>query len=140
MSVVSENQKKIEEIKVNQFKDIDDVVSAGALLRPTLVSAVRELDRNQLIKLTEILIDCEKSLSDSSVSYKLRFNQVGKKLENTFEFAPIWRFIATRVNDVWTQCQNPSIRELSMISLMIGMLIEETQSAEARKNKKRKSA
>jgi len=145
VSVVSENLKKSDETKIGQVKDIEDVVSMGALLRPTLVSAVHDLKPEQLDDLNDILIDCEKSLSNSTVTLRTRLNQVAKKLEKTFVFAPIWRFISTRIEDVWAQNHEPSVRELSMVSLIIGMLIEEVQSIrsnslQSSKSKKRKSA
>ena len=122
------------------FRDIEDVVSIGALLRPTFVQAVAGLGHAEREELKAILIDVEKELSSSRYPLVERFASVREVLSRTYGFAPIWRFIAGRIEETWTQVEKPGVKELSVVSLLVGMLFEETQSQLAARAKTRRSA
>lgn len=137
---MNSNQNENKEDKKTVFNDAEDIISMGALLRPTLISAVSNLSVTQLEELKEILISAEKELSKSSVSLKNRFINLKEILEKTYKFEAIWRFIVIRIEETWASVSVASIKELSAVSLILGILIEETQTRIQAKNKKRKSA
>jgi hypothetical protein len=123
------------------LKDIDDVVSIGALLRPTFLNAISSLSLQQKEEFLKTLVDIEKELSNSSVSLTSRFGKVNSLFTRSFAYAPIWRFIAGKIEDVGNQSPSPSVKELSMVSLLIGMMFEETQSQlQSQTSKARQSA
>lgn len=115
------------------FRDIEDVVSIGALLRPTIVQAVEALGNAQRAELKEILIGVERELSDSSRPFQARFAGAQERFRRTFDFSPIWRFIAMRLEDTWKEVEEPGVKELSIFSLLVGMLFEETSNRLAEK-------
>ena len=110
------------------LKDIEDVISIGALLRPTFFQAISGLSYKQKEEFLKTLLEIEIELSKSSVSFTQRFKKTNEIFGRTFGYAPIWRFIAGRFQDVWSEVETPSVKELSIVSLLVGMLLEETQS------------
>ena len=110
-----------------KFKDIEDVISIGALLRPTFTSAVKGLKLAQKEQLFEILLQAEKELAVSTEALPQRFARVKRTFERTYVMGPIWRFIAGRIEEVWRECEKPSVKELSTVSLLVGILFEETE-------------
>lgn len=122
------------------FRDIEDVVSVGALLRPTIVQAISALKPREREELKTILIDVEKELSSSRSPLTERFANVREIFARTFGFAPIWRFIAGRLEETWAQAEEPTVKELSVVSLLVGMMFEETQNQLAARAKSRRSA
>ena len=134
------NQNENKEVKKTILNEVEDIISIGALLRPTLVSAVSNLNETQIEELKEILISAEKELSCSDVAIKNRFLKLKNIFERTYKFESIWRFIATRIEETWSSVGVASVKELSIVSLILGILIEETQARLQVKTKKRKSA
>jgi hypothetical protein len=113
------------------FKEIDDVVSLGALLRPTIVKAITALSSDETEKLREILIEAEKHLANSRTDFRERFERTQETLVKTYAFAPVWRFIAGRIEDTWKDATSLTVRELSAVSLLLGMMLEEAQGRSA---------
>ncbi len=111
------------------FGQLEDVISIGALLRPTITKAVSELKPVELDEFRKILIDAEKELANSRLAFEERFIRAQEKLRSTFRFAPVWRFIATRIEETWkNSATGLTVKELSLVSLIFGMMLEETQS------------
>lgn len=118
------------------FGEIEDVISVGALLRPTMVKAVAELSVAELRTLRERLIAAEQELANSRLEFRERFRRAQEELRATYEFAPIWRFIAGRIQDRWTDAETLTVKELSAVSLLFGILHEETEARLAKGAKK----
>jgi hypothetical protein len=114
--------------KEPRFKDIEDVISVGALLRPTFVSAVKGLKTPQKEQLFDILLKAEKELARSELSFHQRFEGLKRILERTYVMGPMWRFIAGRIEETWREVEEPGVKELSTVSLLVGILFEETES------------
>lgn len=126
--------------KTPLFGQIEDVISIGALLRPTIVKAVSELKTSELEEFRGVLIAAEKELANSRLAFSERFVRAQEKLRTTFNYAPVWRFIATRIEETWKNAAPLSVKELSIVSLIFGMMLEETQnrisSFNSKKNKR----
>lgn len=135
-SAASDKQTKKEPI----FRDIEDVISIGALLRPTIAQAVAKLKTEDRETLRQVLIDVEKELSSSSRSYRARFERTREVLKRTYGFAPIWRFIAGRIEETWSEVAQPSVKELSVVSLLVGMMFEENEARLESRTKLKRSA
>ena len=118
------------------FGHIEDVVSAAALLRPTLSKAIAELDPAQLAALHRALISAEKELANSRIDFRERFTRSQEMLKPTFAFAPIWRFISARIEESWKTSPTLTVKELSVMSLFFGMMFEEVQSKSGKKPKR----
>jgi len=114
--------------KPSVFGQIEDVISIGALLRPTITKAVADLKPSDLESLRAVLIEAEKELANSRLAFGDRFARAQEKLRSTFIYAPVWRFIATRIEDSWKNSVSLSVKELSVVSLLFGILLEETQN------------
>lgn len=114
--------------KVAVFGQIEDVISIGALLRPTMVRAVADLKTAEVEKLRRVLIEAEKELANNHLTLAERFKRAQEKLRATYSYAPVWRFIATRIEDTWKDSVSLGVRELSLVSLLFGILLEETQN------------
>ena len=122
------------------FRDIEDVISIGALLRPTISQAVAKLKSTEREELKQVLIDVERELSNSSRTYRARFERTREVLKRTYGFAPIWRFIAGRIDETWTEVESPSVKELSIVSLLVGMMFEENEARSENRAKTKRSA
>lgn len=114
--------------KMPLFGQIEDVISIGALLRPTILKAVSELKTTELEEFRVILIDAEKELGNSRLEFSERFARAQEKFRTAIRYAPIWRFIATRIEETWKNAAPLSVKELSVVSLIFGMMLEETQN------------
>lgn len=112
------------------FKEIEDVISVGALLRPTFVKAVGDLAPVEREQIKSILIDVERALSNPMASYYERFSQAQDVFTRTYRFGPTWRFIAGRIEQSWREVEAPSVKELSLVSLLVGMLFEQVEKGE----------
>lgn len=119
------------------FREIDDVVSVGALLRPTIVKAVEGLGKAELETLVDTLVEAERRLADSRVEFRERFASAQELLVRTYVFAPIWRFISGRIEDCWKNSESLTVRELSIVSLLFGMMLEEAQRCLAKRRHKK---
>ncbi len=113
--------------KVPVFGEIEDLISIGALLRPTIVKAISGLKTSELKEIHTILINAEKELANSRIAFNDRFSRAQEKLKKTFTYAPTWRFIATRIEETWKNSPSLSTKELSAVSLLFGMMLEETE-------------
>ena len=118
------------------FGEIEDVISIGALMRPTIVKAVAELSVTQSRELFDRLVDAERSLANSRLEFRERFQRAQECLRGAFVYAPVWRFIAGRIEEVWTSAPTLTVKELSIVSLLFGILLEETEARAGRKTKK----
>jgi hypothetical protein len=118
------------------FGEIDDIISIGALLRPTIVKAVADLRASELQELREKLIDAERELANSRLEFRERFQRAQDILRTTYSYAPVWRFIVGRIEEVWTNAPTLTVRELSVVSLLFGILLESTQARLPKKSKK----
>lgn len=118
------------------FGEIEDVISVGALLRPTIVKAVSELSAGELATLREIVIAAERELANSRLEFSERFRRAQEGLRATYDFAPAWRFISGRIAETWTGATTLTVKELSIVSLLFGILLEETNARLAKKTKR----
>jgi hypothetical protein len=119
------------------FGEIDDVLSVGALLRPTITKAVGELSASDLSHFRDLLIEAERELANSRLEFRDRFQRAQEKLRAAYEYAPVWRFIAGRIEESWTGAATLTVKELSVVSLLFGIILEETESRLGKKTKKR---
>ncbi len=118
------------------FGEIEDVISVGALLRPTIVKAVAELSAGDLAHFREILIEAERELANSRLEFRERFRRAQDKLRAAYAYAPVWRFIAARIEETWSEAHSLTVKELSVVSLLFGIILEETQARIGKKSKK----
>ena len=118
------------------FGEIEDVISVGALLRPTIVKAVRELDADDLEDLYAVLIVAERELANSRTPFRERFSRTQDALRATYEYGPSWRFIAARIEDAWSTAGDLTVKELSVVSLLLGILLEETEARVGKKTRR----
>ncbi len=135
--------KKFEE-KTNKrsptFKDIEDVISIGALLRPVISKAVSQVKTTDLESLYELLMACEQELASSHTAFEERFKRTQEALKATYAFGASFRFVADKIEETWKAVPSPTVKELSAVSLILGSLLEETQNSFSSRAKKRKSA
>lgn len=122
------------------FKDIEDVISIGALLRPVISKAVSQVKTPELDSLLEVLIDCEQALASSKVRFEERFYRTQELLKSTYSYGATFRFISSKIEETWKAVPSPTVKELSAVSLILGSILEETQAALSSRAKKRKSA
>ncbi|MBS1962703.1 MAG: hypothetical protein JST04_10835 [Bdellovibrionales bacterium] len=122
--------------KQHIFGEIEDVISVGALLRPTVAKAVTELSSTELTTLRERVIEAERELANSRLEFSERFRRAQECLRATYDFAPTWRFIADRIAESWTGATTLTVKELSIVSLLFGILLEETNARLAKKSKR----
>jgi hypothetical protein len=118
------------------FGEIEDVISVGALLRPTIVKAVAELEVEDLNTFRNHLIDAERELANSRLEFRERFQRAQEKLKASYKYAPAWRFIAGRIEESWIGANTLTVKELSVVSLLVGMILEETQTRISKLSKK----
>ncbi len=123
--------------KKPSFGEIEDVVSIGALLRPTIVKAVSELKTEELEGFLAHIISAERELADGQRDFRARFSGAQEVLRSLYPYAPIWRFIVGRIEETWKEAPELSVKELSLVSLLLGIMLEETQSRMAQKKSKR---
>jgi hypothetical protein len=122
------------------FGQIEDIISIGALLRPMIVKAVSELKSADLEEFRGKLIDAEKELANTRVIFAQRFENAQDKLRATYAYAPIWRFIGMRVEDAWKNSTGLTVKELSVVSLLFGIMLEEVQTRISFSKKTKRSA
>lgn len=115
------------------FGEIEDVISIGALLRPTIAKAVDALSVDEARAFHESLIEAERGLADSRLEFRERFRRAQEGLRAAYAYAPTWRFIAGRIEECWASAPVLTVKELSAVSLLFGILLEETQARIARK-------
>ena len=109
------------------FGQVEDVISVGALLRPTIVKAISDLKPDELEGFCSALIAAERELANSRLGFRDRFIRAQEKLQKTYSYAPVWRFIAGRIEESWGKATTLTVKELSVVSLLFGMMLEETQ-------------
>lgn len=128
--------------KLPLFGEIEDVISIGALLRPTIEKAVGELPRSEIETFRKHVIEAERELANSRLEFRERFQRAQEKLVSTYAYAPVWRFISGRIEECWSEVETLTTRELSIVSLLFGIMLEEAESGLARKTnrKSKKSA
>lgn len=119
------------------FGEIEDVISVGALLRPTIVKAVAALAAEDLSTIRDRLVSAERELANSRLEFRERFRRAQEILSTTYVYAPVWRFIAARIEERWADAPTLTVKELSVVSLLFGIMLEETES---RLGKSKKSA
>jgi hypothetical protein len=118
------------------FGEMEDIISIGALLRPTIVKAVAGLSTEDLSDFRAHLIAAERELANSRLEFRERFQRAQECLRATFGYAPVWRFIAGRIEETWTGAATLTVKELSVVSLLFGIMLEETQSRIGKKTRK----
>lgn len=118
------------------FGEIEDVISVAALLRPTMIKAVGALSVDELKNFREGLFNAERELANSRLEFRERFRRAQETLRIAYAFAPIWRFIAIRIEESWATAPSLTVKELSVVSLLFGILLEETEACLARKTNK----
>lgn len=119
-----------------QFGEIEDVISIGALLRPTITKAIGELRPSELQGFLDHLISAEKELANSRVEFRSRFERAQERLRSLYAYAPIWRFVVGRIEECWKESPSLTVKELSLVSLLLGIALEETQSRIAKKTQR----
>jgi hypothetical protein len=117
------------------FGEIEDVISVGALLRPTIVKAVRELEVSELETVYGVVIAAERELANSRTVFGERFSRAQAALTATYQYGPAWRFISARIQDAWSTAGSLTVKELSVVSLLLGILLEETEARLGKKTR-----
>jgi hypothetical protein len=107
------------------FGEVEDVISVGALMRPTLEKAMQTLSPEERLDLKKVLLEVETHLSNASCTYRERFQLIRETFVRTFRYGPIWRFISNRIEECWMNASSPDHKEFSMVSLLVGMIFEE---------------
>ncbi len=132
---MSNNQNTAQK-KKPLFGEIEDVISIGALLRPTIVKAVSELSAADAETVYKVIIAAERELANSRLNFGERFSRAQDALCATYQFGPAWRFISARIADAWTTAGALTVKELSIVSLLLGILLEETESRLSKKTRR----
>ena len=103
--------------------DLEDVVSLGALLRPTIEEALSEVKASQMIAFRDIVTEAERVLAQSSSPLSERFEKTVRVLERTYVYGPLWRFVVGKIQEV---SANPElgVKELSLVSMIVGSVFE----------------
>jgi|GEM_PF-2039882 len=109
------------------FGDIEDVISTGALLRPTIEHALRELSDGAHVRLKEDLNSVERAMAVSHRSYRIRMERGLEAFVRTFAYSPMFRFIESRILELLHRNEEASLTDFSKMSLIIGMIHEENQ-------------
>ena len=119
-----------------KFGEIEDVISIGALLRPTISKAANALSVDEARAFHVRLIAAEREIANSRLEFRERFQRAQESLRSAYAFAPVWRFIAGRIEESWAGAATLTVKELSVVSLLFGILLEETEARIAKKSKK----
>lgn len=114
-----------EKNKVISLNEVQDIISLGALLRPTLHKSIQKCTTTELDQLKKILIESENILSNETYDLREKVNRCGEIFSKTYRFGPIWRFIFGRVEEIYRHREDPTKNDLSTISLIIGMIFQE---------------
>lgn len=122
--------------KTTFFGQVEDVISVGALLRPTIVKAIGDLNPRELESFSHAVIGAERELANSRLEFRERFIRAQEKLRQTYSYAPVWRFIAGRIEESWGNAAPLTVKELSLVSLLFGIMLEETQTRLQKLNEK----
>ncbi len=109
------------------FGDIEDVVSLGALLRPTLEASMKSLSSREHEMLKEYFADVEKALAIPHRSYRVRMERGLEAFAKTFVVSPCFRFIQNRLVDLVERSSEATLTDFSKMTLVVGMLVEENQ-------------
>ena len=130
--------KKTLPLKKNQktpqkVRDLEELVSVAALLRPYLEKGVQALSKSQLIEFEAWVTSAEKVLANSSLPYPTRFQTVSDSFQQIYPMGPIWRFVDAKIREIWQG--ESGLREFHAVSLIFGILYE----AVLRKTKNRAS-
>jgi hypothetical protein len=126
--------------KTTFFGQIEDVISVGALLRPSIAKAVAELKPSDLEAFEKIVIEAERELADSRLEFRERFSRAQERMVRAHVFSPSWRFISGRIRECWESAPALTVKELSLVSLLLGMMLEAAQARiqdSSKKNSKR---
>ena len=107
-----------------QFGSFEDLISIGALLRPTIDLAVRQLSKTDRLSLKTAFLTIEEHLANSKKPVKARLLQVVENMNTTFKFGPTWRFVNSKMEEIILSVAQPGTKELNSISLILGMIIE----------------
>lgn len=138
--MTSEKSGEKEKKKGPVFKDIEDVVSIGALLRPVISQAVSKLKGAEAEALLEILIHAEQELASTKTRFEERFVRTQEALKKTYSFGAAFRFVTSKIEETWKAVPNPTVKELSAVSLILGSMLEETQALLSTRTKSKKAA
>lgn len=107
-----------------QLRELDDVVSMGVLLRPSIDKALKDVSDVKTKWVMEILLNCERSLSNHSIDLLDRMRLAHDEFGKLVVVSPAWRFLEFRLADLLALPDLVGIREFSSYSLMIGALLE----------------
>jgi ABC-type transporter Mla subunit MlaD len=126
--------KKFEE-KTNKrsptFKDIEDVISIGALLRPVISKAVSQVKTTDLESLYELLMACEQELASSHTAFEERFKRTQEALKATYAFGASFRFVADKIEEIKKQMASGdskgAMRELESLLNQLSILSKEME-------------
>ena len=110
--------------KVRQFGSFEDLISIGALLRPTIDQAIRGLSKIDQAGLKAAFLTIEEQLANSKHPVKTRLFQVVDNMKTTFKFGPTWRFVNTKMEEIIRSVPQPGTKEFNSICLILGMVIE----------------
>ena len=110
--------------KVRQFGSFEDLISIGALLRPTIDQAVRRLSKSDQLNLKAVFLTIEEQLANSKNPIKTRLFQVIENMKTTFKFGPTWRFVNTKMEEIIRSVPQPGTKEFNSICLILGMVLE----------------
>ena len=110
--------------KVRQFGSFEDLISIGALLRPTIDQAINQLSKTEQLNLKAVFLTIEEQLANSKSPVKTRLIQVVENMKNTFKYGPTWRFVNTKMEEIIRSVPQPGMKESNSICLILGMVIE----------------
>jgi hypothetical protein len=109
--------------KSENLGSFEDLISIGALLRPTIEQAVKNLEKEDRAALGAIIILAEKQLANSQLSLTTRFHRVLHEMETSFQYGATWRFVSARIQNI-AEAPQPGIKELNTVSLILGMIFD----------------
>lgn len=109
------------------FRDIDDVVSFGALMRPLIESAFADVSKKHFERLRQDLLMIEKTLAVPHRSYRHRIEQALQFFSKTYAYSPKFRFIEQRLRDFAQKTEESNLNDFSTVALVIGAMVEFSQ-------------
>ncbi len=116
----------------------EDLVSIGALLRPSIEQATSKLSKSDLASIKAIVINAEKILANSKESLSVRFKKVVETLKSSYQYGPIWRLVASKIEELGQSYSSKTngLKELNSVSLILGIAFETLEAKEKKNSKK----
>jgi preprotein translocase subunit Sss1 len=104
----------------------EDIIGFGAMLRPYIGEAISRIPQEQLIGFFEWVEKFEKSLSQTHGEKVQVQNLLGQFTEVEHLNSHV-RFVGQKVKSFWEECDKPGFKEYSTLTLIVGMMYEESE-------------